>query len=167
MKGMLRGVAALALATVFATSTANAQGVKFGVGGTGMFSLETGGGSSFGGMFLVGFGGGPDKMLSFRVDGTVLRDNGVTQLIPTVDVVYTFRSSETSMFHPYLLAGGGIVHTRFDGEGDTRPMAKAGAGFDYAMSSVTLFAEPTFNLFFYEGNTSKALQVNVGVKFDK
>ena len=41
MKGMLKGVAALALATVFAASSVQAQ-AKFGVAGTGLESLKSG-----------------------------------------------------------------------------------------------------------------------------
>ena len=164
MKGMLKGVAALALATVFAASSVQAK-AKFGVAGTGLFSLESGGGSSFGGMALVGFQKA-ESPIGFRVDGTVLRDDGTTSEIFTGDITYSFKTAASSMFHPYLLAGGGIFH--FPGE--TKPMAKAGVGFDYMMSSVTLFAEATFDMFFLGddfGGTSKSLQVNAGVKLGK
>ena len=163
MKGMLKGVAALALATMFAASSAQAQ-AKFGVAGTGLFSLESGGGSSFGGMALVGFQKA-DMPIGFRVDGTFLRDNGEWSELATGDITYTFKTAESSMFHPYLLAGGGIVHV----PSLTKPMAKAGVGFDYNManSKLTLFGEATFDMFFYGGlaGTQKALQTNVGVKF--
>ena len=56
MKGMLKGVAALALATMFAASSAQAQ-AKFGVAGTGLFSLESGGGSAKGCGSGRGWGG--------------------------------------------------------------------------------------------------------------
>ena len=163
MKGMLKGVAALALATMFAASSAQAQ-AKFGVAGTGLFSLETGGGSSFGGMALVGFQKA-DMPIGFRVDGTFLHKDGEWSELATGDITYTFKTAESSMFHPYLLAGGGIVHV----PSLTKPMAKAGVGFDYNManSKLTLFGEATFNMFFYGGlaGTQKALQTNVGVKF--
>ena len=163
MKGMLKGVAALALATMFAASSAQAQ-AKFGVAGTGLFSLESGGGSSFGGMALVGFQKA-DMPIGFRVDGTFLRDSGEWSELATGDITYAFKTAESSMFHPYLLAGGGIVHV----PSLTKPMAKAGVGFDYNManSKLTLFGEATFNMFFYGGlaGTQKALQANVGVKF--
>ena len=163
MKGMLKGVAALALATMFAASSAQAQ-AKFGVAGTGLFSLESGGGSSFGGMALVGFQKA-DMPIGFRVDGTFLHKSGEWSELATGDITYAFKTAESSMFHPYLLAGGGIVHV----PSLTKPMAKAGVGFDYNManSKLTLFGEATFNMFFYGGlaGTQKALQTNVGVKF--
>ena len=163
MKGMLKGVAALALATMFAASSAQAQ-AKFGVAGTGLFSLESGGGSSFGGMALVGFQKA-DMPIGFRVDGTFLHKSGEWSELATGDITYAFKTAESSMFHPYLLAGGGIVHV----PSLTKPMAKAGVGFDYNMnnSKLTLFGEATFNMFFYGGlaGTQKGLQTNVGVKF--
>ncbi len=166
MKRMRTTIATLLLAGfVAAPSIAHAQGVTFGVAGTGLFSLESGGGSSFGGMGLVGFGGKEHNPVSFRVDGTVLSNNG-TSILGTADIVYTFHSP-TSMLHPYLLAGGGIVHV----PSLTKPMAKAGAGVDYHFQhrnrGAVLFGEATFDLFFYGGGsgTSKALQLNVGVKF--
>jgi hypothetical protein len=161
MKGMLKGVAALALATMFAASSAQAQ-AKFGVAGTGLFSLESGGGSAFGGMALVGFQTA-ESPNGFRVDGTVTH-KGTTQIIGTADITYAFKTAASSMFHPYLLAGGGVTHV----PDLTKPMAKAGVGADYNMrSNLTIFGEATFDMFFYGGlaGTQKALQANLGVKF--
>ena len=161
MKGMLKGVAALALATMFAASSAQAQ-AKFGVAGTGLFSLESGGGSAFGGMALVGFQKA-ESPIGFRVDGTVTH-KGTTQIIGTADITYAFKTAASSMFHPYLLAGGGVTHV----PDLTKPMAKAGVGADYNMrSNLTIFGEATFDRFFYGGlaGTQKALQANLGVKF--
>lgn len=161
MKGMLKGVAALALATMFAASSAQAQ-AKFGVAGTGLFSLESGGGSAFGGMALVGFQKA-ESPIGFRVDGTVTH-KGATQIIGTADITYAFKTAASSMFHPYLLAGGGVTHV----PNLTKPMAKAGVGADYNMrSNLTIFGEATFDMFFYGGlaGTQKALQANLGVKF--
>jgi hypothetical protein len=166
MKGMLKGVAALALATMFAASSAQAQ-AKFGVAGTAMFHLDpSGGGTPLGGMALVGFHKA-DMPIGFRVDGTVVH-KGETNILGTADITYAFKTAESSMFHPYLLAGGGVYH--FGGPfSTTKPMAKAGVGFDYNManSKLTLFAEATFNLVFLgSGNgTLKDLQTNLGVKF--
>lgn len=168
MKGMLRGVAALALATTFAATTAQAQGVTFGVGGTGDFSLETGGGSIFGGTVLVQKAL-TNSPLGIRVDGTVEHKSGITPFFGTADLMYTFKTSESSMIHPYLLAGGGIYHASSGGVSFTKPMAKGGVGFDYALSGgkMAVFGEGTFNLLFRGSGagTAKSLQANVGVKF--
>lgn len=171
MKGMLKGVAVLAFAAVVGATTVEAQGVKFGVAGTALIPLESpNGGTAFGGMALVGFGGKTGSPLGFRVDATVIH-KGVTSILGTADVVYTFNTAPSSMFHPYLLAGGGVVHVGdAGGEGSlTKPMAKAGVGADYMMGSVMLFGEATFDGFFYGGGSgmTKSLQANVGVKFGK
>ena len=166
MKRIIAGIAALALAATGTASTVTAQGVRFGVAGTGLFSLESGGGTAFGGTALVGFGGRIDHPLGFRVDGSIVHGDGATSELATADVVYTFHTPER-VLHPYLLAGGGVQHS----PGFTKPMAKAGAGFDYHLfhrnRGTVLFGEATFNLLF-RGNgagTGKALQVNLGVKF--
>ena len=145
---------------------ASAQGnARFGIGATGDFSLESGGGSAFGGIALVEFRA-HDQTVGFRADATVIHGQGVTGEIFTGDVVYAFRTP-TSMFHPYLLAGGGLVHQ----PGFTKPAAKAGAGFEYHLRQknrgLVFFGESTFNLVFRgNGNgTGKDLQVNLGLKF--
>lgn len=166
MKKMLKGAAVLAVLAAVSAAPAQAQ-VKVGVAGTGLFSLESGGGSRFGGMALVGFGG-TTSPIGFRVDATFTKKDGVTDIIGTGDVIYSFKSAPSSMFHPYLLVGGGITHLSGGGESLTKPMAKAGAGFDYMMNSIVLFAEPTFNIDFLgdaNGGSNKYLQANVGLKF--
>lgn len=163
MKKLLKGAAVLAVVAAFSAAPAQAQ-VKIGAAGTGLFSLEDGGGSDFGGMALVGFGG---ETIGFRVDGTFTKSDGVTSIFATGDIVYNFQSAST--LRPYLLAGGGIVRMSGGGESVTKPMAKVGAGFDYAMGSgsLSLFAEPTFNLLFLGdgAGTQKGLQANVGIKY--
>lgn len=170
MKRILKGVAVLAAVAAFSAAPAQAQmGVKVGVAGTGLFSLESGGGSQFGGMALVGFGSATSP-IGFRIDGTFSKKNGVTAILGTGDITYAFKTAESSMFHPYLLAGGGIQRLSGGGASLTKPMAKAGAGFDYMLNGgkIAVFAEPTFNLAFLgdaNGGTVKTLQANVGVKF--
>jgi hypothetical protein len=169
MKKILKGAAVLAVLAAVSAAPAQAQ-AKIGAAGTGLFSLEEGGGSDFGGMVLVGFGG-TTSPIGFRVDGTYISANGASNIMATGNVVYGFKTAETSMFHPYLLAGGGITRFEFLDESEIKPMAKAGAGFDYMIGTggnLGLFGEATFNLSFLGddfGGTSKALQANVGVKY--
>jgi len=166
MKRILAGLAALSLIASTQASLAHAQGLRPGVGLTGLLSLESGGGSAFGGMALLGIGGKLDRPLGFRVDGTVVHGSGVWSELATGDVVYTFHTP-LRVLHPYLLAGGGIQHS----PGFTKPMAKAGAGFDYHLfhrnRGTVLFGESTFNLLFRGSGagTGKALQLNLGLKF--
>ena len=168
MKRILAGLSALSLLTFAApaVSAIQAQSLRPGAGLTGLFSLDSDGGSSFGGMVLVGIGGRIDHPLGFRLDGTVVRGGGAWTELGTANVVYTFHTP-TRVLHPYLLAGGGVQHS----PGQTDPVAKAGAGFDYHLfhrnRGTVLFGETTFNLLFLgNGNgTAKALQVNLGLKF--
>jgi hypothetical protein len=155
-----------AAAVLGSTTPIEAQShVRFGIAGTGIFSLEDGGGSRFGGMALVQ--GGPSHGLGFRADLTVTHGSSFTSEIVTVDAVYTFHTPE-SMLHPYLLGGAGLYH-----QSDlTKPLGKAGAGFEYHIRrrnrGTVLFGEATLDLLFAgsgNGGTAKSLQFNLGMKF--
>lgn len=165
MKGMLRGFAALALATVFATSTANAQGMQVGIGGTAMFNLDSdASGTDFG---VIGkIGSAPASGIGFRFDLGAIFSSGTTGIILGVGPTYTFATSETSMFKPYLLAQLNVftnTDNLTDNLGD-KLGASAGAGFNYQMSSVNLFAEGIFT-YMFEDVFGKPFRVNAGVAF--
>ena len=165
MKRIIAGLTALSLLT-FASAAAHAQSLRPGIAATALFSLESGGGSSFGGTALLGIGGRIDQPLGFRLDGSFVHGSGVWSELVTGDIVYTFHTP-LRVLHPYVLAGGGMQHS----PGFTKPMAKAGAGFDYHLfhrnRGTVLFGETTFNLLFRGSGagTGKALQVNLGLKF--
>lgn len=170
MNYVAKALAAITTAAAIGSSGVQAQGVRFGVGGTGLFLLN-GGGSAWGGTALVGFGAKASSPVSFRVDATVINGQSETDILGTASVVYTFRSPPSSMLHPYALLGGGVDHLgavpAFEVPAETKPLVKAGLGIDYQMSSVTLFAEPSLLMVFLgNGNgTLKFLQATVGVKF--
>lgn len=165
MRHTLKAAAAAALLLALAAGPAEAQSrVRFGIGGTGLFSLESGGGSSWGGIGLVSYG--PDHGLGFRGDVTVTRGEDVTRLLVAGDAVYIFETP-LSVFHPYLIGGAGI----FNASDNTDPMVKLGGGLEYHFAArnrgPVIFGEPTLNLIFAGdegGGTSTALQVNLGVK---
>ena len=166
MKGMLKGFAALALATVFATSTANAQGMQVGIGGTALFNLDSdASGTDFGVMAKIG--SAPASGIGFRLDVTgIFNDAPGTGLIVGLGPTYTFMTSETSMFKPYLLAQLNVFTST---EGLTDDLgdklgAAGGAGFNYQMSSVNLFAEAIFT-YMFEDAFGKPFRVNAGVAF--
>ena len=162
MKGMLKGVAALALASALFTTSAEAQGARFGVAADGLFSLEEGCGSDFGAAVMGEFGGGPDSPIGFRVDVAYIFDPEV--LIFRGNVLYTFMTSADSKFHPYLLGTGGyITDTDFD-NGDF--LAGAGAGFNIMMenSSITPFIEAAFLNQFASGTSIQWVDARLGVK---
>jgi hypothetical protein len=169
MRHMAKAFAAVAVAAVIGASSATAQGVRFGVGGTGLFLLNTGGGSAWGGTALLGFGARESSPVSFRIDATVIHGQGETDIAGSANVLFTFRSAPSSMLHPYVLAGGGVYHLGAVDEltAETKPMVKAGVGVDYRMRSVTLFAEPSILMVFLGSGSPalKFLQATVGVKF--
>jgi hypothetical protein len=185
MKGMLKALTAVAMATAFTASTAHAQTpVTFGVGGGVNIPL-----SDFGDAAKLGFQGtalvqfAPANLpVGFRVDGTYQQnkfDTDVTevdgkfqQIYGTGNVVYTFKTAESSMFHPYLIAGGGAYNmkAKTDVEGDeegssTKFGVNGGAGFDYAAGGATIFLEARFHNVFTEGSNTTFVPITVGVKF--
>ena len=165
MRYPLKAAACAAVLVAVAVAPAEAQSrVRFGIGGTGLFSLESGGGTSWGGIGLLSYG--PAHGLGFRGDATVTRGDDVTRLLVTGDAVYIFETP-LSVFHPYIMGGAGIFHAN----DQTEPMVKVGGGLEYHFMErnrgPVLFGEPTLNLIFAGddgGGTSTAIQMNLGVK---
>lgn len=191
MKGMLKALTAVAMATAFTASTAHAQTpVTFGVGGGVNLPL-----SNFNDQAKLGFQGtglvefAPANLpVGFRVDGTYQQNNwkdefgaGKTQLIyGTVDVVYNFQTAESSRIHPYLIAGGGVYNGKgkTDVEGDaeessTKFGVNGGAGFNVAAGAATVFLEARFHNVFSAGvdfdtgdeTSLNFVPITIGVKF--
>ena len=165
-KRTLALILALSAAGALGAAPAHAQGVRFGFAGTGLFSLEDGGGSDFGVTGLAQFGRSHGT-IGFRIDASLLRGDDQWSQLATGDVSYTFHTPE-SLLHPYLLAGAGIVHV----PDLTKPMAKAGGGLDYHLfkrnRGTVLFGEATVDFLFFgddAGGTATGLQLNLGLKF--
>ena len=187
MKGMLKALTAVAMATAFTASTAHAQTpVSFGVGGGVSLPLGNFGDASktgFQGTALVQFA--PANLpVGFRVDGAYMQNNfsdlqagqaagdGKFQTIfGTADVVYTFKTAETSRIHPYLIAGGGVYNLKakldsdVDTGSDTKFGVNAGAGFDMAVGAAKVFLEGRFHNIFISDNNTNFIPVTIGVKF--
>jgi hypothetical protein len=141
--------------------------MNVGVGGAGIFSLEDGGGSDFGAMAKIGFGAG-DVGIGGRVDATFIFDDADgTGILFGLGPTYTFRTSETSMFKPYLVAEGTLLTNTngfTDNIGDKLGVS-AGAGFNFQVSSVNLFAEGLFNNTFADPESFQFIRAHVGVGF--
>lgn len=182
MKGMLKGVAALALATALFASSAEAQTpVKFGIGGGATLPLGNFGDAAtlgFHGMGLVEFS--PASLpVGIRLDGTYQRlgfnddvaADGNFQIIQgTLNGVYTFVTAEESKFHPYLIAGVGAYNFKADVEGvdnasNTEIGINAGAGFNMMAGGASVFIEARFHNIFSEGSSTNYVPISVGVKF--
>ena len=181
MKGIVKGLSALALATaVFAAPAAAQTPVQFGIGGGATLPLSDfadGASLGFHGNVLVQFApaGSP---VGVRVDGMYNRlsekeesGNGNFQVISgTANAVYTFQTAETSMFHPYLIAGVGAYNFKYapevgDSESETKLGVNGGAGFDYNAGGAVIFVEGRFHNIFFEGSDLNMIPITVGVKF--
>lgn len=163
MKGMVKGLTAIALATALFAAPAHAQG-SVGIGGSGLFSLEEGGGSDFGASAMFGWAGA--NGFGFRADASYIFSDPASVLV-NADVMYRFMTSETSTIHPYILAGGTLLG--LDTFDEMLYGINAGAGFDFMMSNsnITPFAEARFVYTFEKDLFASAswLQAIAGVKF--
>jgi opacity protein-like surface antigen len=186
MKGMLKGVAALALSTALFASAAQAQTpVSFGLGGGVTLPLGDfgdAGKTGFHGMGLVEFQ--PASLpVGIRVDGSYHRvgfsdlqasgplgDGNFQLIVGTVNGVYTFQTAAESKFHPYIIAGAGAYNFKanfedFDDNSETKFGINAGAGFNMGMGSASIFLEGRFHNIFTEGSSTKFVPVTLGVRF--
>lgn len=188
MKGMLKALTAVALASAFVATSAKAQGsmpVKFGVGGGVNFPLsdfKDAAKMGFQGTALVQFA--PQNLpVAFRVDGAYAQNKFSDALVTaggtdgkwqdiygTANVVYTFKTAESSKIHPYLIAGGGVYNMKAKPDAGTSASTtkfgvNGGAGFDMAAGGATVFIEGRFHSVFTSGSNSNFVPVNIGVKF--
>ncbi len=184
MMGMLKGVATLALVSVVAVSTAQAQGVELGLGGG--VSIPTN--SNFKNAFKTGWNGqvslgwvAQNIPVGFEVDGNFQRNSSKAtgldiknQLIyGTGNVVYKFKTSESSMFHPYIIGGVGAYNAKEKGNdvpagvgSTTKFGVNGGAGFDVvSKSNVGFFVEGRFHNIFISGANLNFVNVDAGVRF--
>lgn len=164
MKGIVKGLSALALATAVFAAPVQAQGTMVGVSGAGVFSLEEDGGSSFGAGALFEWSGA--SAIGFRADGQYFFEDPGSFLF-NANVMYTFMTAESSMVHPYLLAGGGLLAD--DSFDNTQFAISAGAGANFRLqnSNITPFVEARFFRTFEKDlipGTSNVL-ANAGIKF--
>ncbi|HEU5049220.1 MAG TPA: hypothetical protein VFU00_02785 [Gemmatimonadales bacterium] len=155
---MKRHIVAITLAALCLAGTrADAQGIRYGLGGTGQFSLEEGGGSDFGFGAIVDFI--PVGHLGFRLDGSYLFNEGDDYFLLNGDAAYHFSTASRTL-HPYLLGGASLLG--FD-ETEFGVNVGAGANFHRPGGSVGFFADARFNHFF--DNSVSGLQIMAGVRF--
>jgi opacity protein-like surface antigen len=97
-------------------------------------------------------------------------------ILGTANVVYKFKTSETSTFRPYLIGGGGVYNVKTTGSSDigtvvdtenseTKFGINAGAGFDFKAGSAGLFIEGRFHDVFTDGNDVQFVPVTIGLRF--
>lgn len=193
-KTLVHGFAAAAALALVAAPASAQSGVTFGVGGglsipLADFADEDAGGAETGyhGAAHVGFQGGANLPVGFRIDGMYQRyslsadalgsddfDVNYQLLSGSANVVYAFATSEQTRFRPYLIGGGGIYNLDVKGddaddlgfEGDaTKFGINAGAGFNFAFGNVGLFLEGRFHNVFTEGENTSFVPITLGLRF--
>jgi Outer membrane protein beta-barrel domain len=185
MRGLSKGIAALALGTLLAAPALRAQGVEFALGGgvgvpTGTFddAVKVG----WHGLAAVSFvpNGWPvgiqidGQYQQYKFDGsTSLKDRFI---MGTGNVVFKFKTSEESAVRPYLIGGGGVYNIKATGTNDvgtivdtdnsvTKFGLNAGAGFDFKAGGAGLFIESRFHDVFTTGENVKFIPITVGIRF--
>jgi hypothetical protein len=167
MKGIVKGLSALALATAVFAAPVQAQGSMVGVSGAGIFSLEDEGGSDFGAGASFEWSGA--NGFGVRLDGNYIFDPEL--FIIDANVMYTFMTSDASMVHPYILAGGTLFGIDSFDENQFGVSAGAGANFMLQNSPITPFVDARFIRTFDKDTDlgtiagASSILVNAGVKF--
>ena len=116
--------------------------------------------------------------VSFQVDGNFgqfsTEVDGVKDrmMYATGNVVYNFKTAESSRLHPYLIGGLGFYNQKATGdavpdgvESTTDLGINAGAGFNVAAGSASLFVEGRFHDVFTDGSSTQFVPLTVGVRF--
>jgi Outer membrane protein beta-barrel domain len=182
MRGIARAVVAVGLGLGLHAASLHAQTpVRFGVsGGLSVPSGSTSDGLKTGwnGTALVQFFPASSPV-GFQVDGSFHRlssDDNVTvpgheQIIDgTANVVYEFKTSESSRFRPYLIGGGGVYNLKFKPDvgssgSTTKFGVNGGAGFNFGTASTSFFVEGRFHNVFVPNSDLHFIPINVGVRF--
>jgi opacity protein-like surface antigen len=183
-------VAALTVSLLLSASALHAQGVEFSLGGgVGVPLGDTSDRDKTGWHGLAGLSFVPTGWpVGFQFDGQYHQfklDDAVQPagadlkdrlIFGTGNIVYKFKSSETSPVRPYLIGGGGVYNLKTTGsdnvgdvtstEGSTTKFGlNAGAGFDFKAGSVGLFVEGRFHDVFTDGTDYRFVPITLGFRF--
>jgi hypothetical protein len=134
------------VASALAAAPLAAQGFRYGVGGSGLVSLENGGGSDFG--FGVAFDFYPGGPLGARLDGSWIFQTGDDGVVLNGDATYNMHTASPSV-HPFLM-GGLSLRASQDFDASTQLGLNAGAGINFHLRSspIGLWADGRFQHFF-------------------
>jgi len=184
-----KAVALLLVGSLVSAPTLRAQGVEFSLGGgIGIPSSDFNDVAKLGWHGLAGVSFVPTnwpvgiqidgQYHQFKLDEDVVGAGSLKDriILGTANLVYKFKSSETTRFRPYLIGGGGVynlkttgssdVGTIVDTEGSTTKFGlNAGAGFDFKAGSAGLFIEGRFHNVFTEGSDLQFIPITIGVRF--
>jgi hypothetical protein len=187
MRGLSKGIAALAVGMLLGAPALRAQGAEFSLGGgvgVPLGTFDDNANIGWHGLAAISFvpNGWP---VGIQIDGSYqqysLDDNVVVGfsglknrlLMGTGDIVFKFKSSEESTFRPYLIGGGGVYNSKITGSDDPNDVipggttdfgVNVGAGFDFKAGSAGLFVEGRFHDIMQDGEDTKFVPITVGIR---
>jgi hypothetical protein len=187
MRGLSKGIAALAVGMLLGAPALRAQGAEFSLGGgvgVPLGDFDDAAKLGWHGLAAVSFvpNGWP---VGIQIDGSYQQfslddaafpgfDGLKNRLIMgTGNIVFKFKSSEESTFRPYLIGGGGVYNSKVTGSddpgdvlpgGETKFGINAGAGFDFKAGSAGLFVEGRFHNVFTEGSNTQFIPITLGIR---
>jgi hypothetical protein len=187
MRGLSKGIAALAVGMLLGAPALRAQGAEFSLGGgvgVPLGDFDDAAKLGWHGIAAVSFvpNGWP---VGIQIDGSYQQfslddaafpgfDGLKNRLIMgTGNIVFKFRSSEESTFRPYILGGPGIYNSKVTGAddpgdvlpgGETKFGINAGAGFDFKAGGAGLFVEGRFHNVFTEGSNTQFIPITLGIR---
>jgi hypothetical protein len=188
MRGLAKGVAALAVGMLLGAPALHAQGAEFALGGgVGVPLGDFDDDAKLGWHGLAAISFVPEGWpVGIQFDGSYQQFSMDDERFPTFsgvkhrfimgtgNIVFKFKTSEESTFRPYLLGGVGLYNgkTTADddpedvlGGGETDFGFNAGAGFDFKAGGAGLFIEGRFHNVMSEGPNERFLPITLGIRF--
>jgi hypothetical protein len=183
MRGLSKGMAALAVGMLLGAPALRAQGAEFALGGGVGFPLSTfDDAAKIGWHGLAAISFVPNEWpVGIQIDGQYqqYKLDGFTDtkerfVMGTANIVFKFKTSEESTFRPYLIGGGGVYNFKQTGEADPGQVLEggttefglnAGAGFDFKAGGAGLFIEGRFHRVFNTGDDLQFIPITVGIRF--
>ena len=187
MRGLSKGIAALAVGMLLSAPAVHAQGAEFSLGGgvgVPLGTFDDNANIGWHGLAAISFvpNGWP---VGIQIDGSyqqfgldddvVVGFSGLKNrlLLGTGNIVFKFKSSEESTFRPYLIGGGGVYNSKITGSDDPNDVlpggttdfgVNVGAGFDFKAGSAGLFVEGRFHDIMQDGEDTKFVPITVGIR---
>jgi hypothetical protein len=187
MRGLSKGIAALAVGMLLGAPALRAQGAEFSLGGgvgVPLGTFDDNANIGWHGLAAISFvpNGWP---VGIQIDGSyqqfsldddvVVGFSGLKNrlLMGTGNIVFKFKSSEESTFRPYLIGGGGVYNSKITGSDDPNDVlpggttdfgVNVGAGFDFKAGSAGLFVEGRFHDIMQDGEDTKFVPITVGIR---
>jgi hypothetical protein len=187
MRGLSKGIAALAVGMLLGAPALRAQGAEFSLGGgvgVPLGTFDDNANIGWHGLAAISFvpNGWP---VGIQIDGSyqqfsldddvVVGFSGLKNrlLLGTGNIVFKFKSSEESTFRPYLIGGGGVYNSKITGSDDPNDVipggttdfgVNVGAGFDFKAGSAGLFVEGRFHDIMQDGEDTKFVPITVGIR---